>query len=257
MGLEFFDCNASLGVPQKPPLRYSADADGLLDEMDFCGIGRALVWHAAMRERSPVDGNARLTEAIAGKERLVGTWAILPHQTGEQPPPEEFLRQMAANDIGALWAWPRSHEYRLTQGGMGDLLAAVEARHVPLFVCIENTSMDVRRADWAAIEPLLRDFPNLTLCVTPQSNWGQDRYFRPLIERFERLHVGIESYELAGGLADFCERYGSRRLLFGSGYPRVAMGGARSVLEHADISDDDKGAIAGGNLKRLLAEVEL
>ena len=254
--LSFFDCNASFGVSAKPPLHYSADADALIAQMDFCGIDRALVWHASMREGSPVEGNRTLTEALRGRERLIGTWAILPHQTGEQPPPEDFLVQMAANSIRALWAWPSQHRYLLSKGGMGDLLAVIEQRRVPLFMNVEEYYGGTNPG-WATVEGILRDFPHLTFCAMPVSDWGQDRCFRPLVEQYERLHVGIESYQLAGGIPDFCHRYGAERLLFGSGHPRVAMGGARTLLERVEISDRDKQAIAGGNLDRLLSEAQL
>jgi predicted TIM-barrel fold metal-dependent hydrolase len=138
---------------------------------------------------------------------------------------------------------------------MGDILSAIEDRRIPLFTTVSTA--DGPDAQWTDVEALLRDFPRLTLCVMPMSNWGQDRYCRPLVERFERLYVGIESYELAGGIAEFTRRYGSDRLLFGSGYPRVAMGGARSALARADIAADDRRAIARGNLERILREAEL
>lgn len=255
MQLEFFDCNASFGVPQKPPLRHSADVDALLDEMDFCCIGRALVWHARMKDGSPVEGNPFLAEAIRRVDRLVGSAAILPHQTGETPSPEDFLAQMAANGIRALWSWHREHRFLLSKSGTGDLLALLEQRRVPLLVTFDTTQPP--HDGWAHIETLLRDFPRLTLIAVPVSNWGQDRYFRPLVETFERLHIGTESIELAGGLADFVKRCGPDRLIFGSGYPRNAMGGARSLLQHAWISDDDKRAVAAGNLDRLLDEAQL
>jgi len=253
--LDFFDCNASFGVPQKPPLRYSAGVGDLLDEMDFCGIRRALVWHARMKDGSPVDGNPLLAESVRAVDRLVGTWAILPHQTGEQPPPQQFLAQMATHNVRALWSWHCEHRFLLSRSGMGDLLALLEERRIPLLLMLDTDLGP--QANWSLVEALLRDFPQLTLIAVPASNWGQDRCFRPLIETFGRLHIGIESWELAGGVADFINRYGPGRLIFGSGFPRLAMGGCRSMLLHADISDQDKRAIAAGNLDRLLTEAKL
>jgi len=253
--LDFFDCNASFGVSPRPPLRYSADAAGLLEEMDFCRIRRALVWHARMKDGSPVDGNPLLAQSIRDADRLVGAWAVLPHQTGEQPPPREFLAHMTANSIRALWSWHRQHRFLLSRSGMGDLLALLEERRIPLLFAVDAEPDS--HNNWSHVEALLRDFPQLTLIAIPASNWGQDRCFRPLIETFERLHIGIESWELAGGVADFVNRYGPDRLIFGSGFPRLAMGGCRSMLQHADISDRDKQAIAAGNLDRLLTEAKL
>ena len=251
--LELFDCNAAFGVRAKPALRFSRNADELVEEMSFCGIGRALVRHAAMLAPSPVEGNRRVTEEIAGRGRLEGTWAALPYQTGEVPKPDAFLAEMSANGVRALRAWPREHQYLLSRGGMGDLLAALEERRVPLFVEVGGVEQDTH-AGWTAVEALLGDFPRLTLCAIPLSDWGQDRFFRPLMETYRRLHIGIESYQLAGGLEDLRRQLGSDRLLFGSGYPRLAMGGAATLVRTVEIHEDDRKAIAGGNLERVLSE---
>ena len=89
------------------------------------------------------------------------------------------------------------------------------------------------------------------------SNHGQDRYFRPLIERYPRFYVDTTRYECDGGIAAFCRKYGPERMLFGSGFPDIPFFGGVLTLMHADIPDGAKEAIAGGNLRRLLEEVAL
>ena len=100
-------------------------------------------------------------------------------------------------------------------------------------------------------------FPKLTFVVTNHGSWGHDRYFRGLVEKYENLHIDTSRYELDGGIPDFCKKYGPDRILFGSNYPHTNIGGPMLTLAHADISDSDKEAIAGGNLKRLLGRVRL
>ena len=51
--------------------------------------------------------------------------------------------------------------------------------------------------------------------------------------------------------------YGADRLIYGSGYPTAAMGGALLTVLHAEIDASERDAIMGGNLNRLLEEVEL
>ena len=81
--MRVFDCNCSFGHCARPPLRYAADALELIQEMDFCGIDEALVYHANMRFASPTVWNPILVEEVKNKPRLEPTWAILPSQTGE------------------------------------------------------------------------------------------------------------------------------------------------------------------------------
>ncbi len=92
MKLDFFDCNCCFGVLPVRIFRFSRDAEELREEMEFCNIGRALVYHAAMHSfGSPIEGNELLLQEIAGRSELYPTRAILPPQTGEQPEPEALV----------------------------------------------------------------------------------------------------------------------------------------------------------------------
>jgi predicted TIM-barrel fold metal-dependent hydrolase len=249
--MDFFDCNACFGISQVPlSLRQATTAEELLQEMEFCGIGEALVYHIAMRDDSPLVGNELLSKSIQGSENLHGSWAIVPCQTGEQEPSHAFLRKMRQHGIRALRAFPSKHRYLLDGITFGQLFGALEKRKVPLFLSIAESSGG--RAGWALVEQLLLEFPRLVLVATDHGPWGDDRFFRPLLDRFKGLHIDTSRYELDGGIADFCDRYGAKRILFGTGFPAANMGGALLTLSSAEISKKEKELIASRNLHRLL-----
>jgi hypothetical protein len=215
--------------------------------MDWHGVDQALVHHTLMRNQSPVVGNAVLAQEIAGQPRLVGTWAILPPQTGELPPAPQFFHEMAAANVRALWAWPTEHRYMLNRVAYGGFLDEVAERRIP--VLIPN--------DWDLAYRVLAEYPELTLVVTAHGPWGNDRYFRPLIERYAHFYIDISRYELDCGLRELVARYGAGRWLYGSAFPLAPMGGPRLMVAQAEIDDAAKRDIAGGNLRRLLGEVQL
>jgi predicted TIM-barrel fold metal-dependent hydrolase len=250
----FFDCNVSFGLSPTPALSYSETVDELLAEMDRNGIDKALVTCAAQHFDSPLVGNPLLIEQIQGRPRLYCAWAILPSQTGEMPV-NALIDRMRENDVRALWAWPSKHHYLLSALTFGPLLEELTARHIPLFLPLTEGSG--RANGWAALGELLHGFPALTLVATDQSVWGEDRYFRPLLERYPNFYLETSRYELAHGLRDIHQTYGVERWLFATGYPVRYMGGAVMQLLHADIPDAAKEAIAGGNLRRLLQEARL
>jgi hypothetical protein len=244
--IEFFDCSACFGVALVPPMKYAETPDDLLKEMDFCGVGEALVWHAAMKDDSPAIGNRLLSQAIKGKPRLHGTWALLPFQTAELGTPYEFLTAMKRNNIKALRAWPNEHRYILNSVTFGDFFEVMVERNIPLIL----------DPDWPLITSVLRDAPDLTVIVVGHGNWGMDRYFRPLIEKYPNFYIDISRYELDMGIADFCTKYGPDRLLFATNYPATVMGAPMLMLLHSDIALEAKQAIAAGNLKSLLGKVK-
>jgi predicted TIM-barrel fold metal-dependent hydrolase len=253
--LEFFDCNCSYGVPSVPCFRQATSVGDLLDEMEWTGTGRALVRHAAMENEAAQVGNRLVVGETAPHRQLSPSWAILPPQTGEQGTPDELVASMARVGVRALWAFPSKHRYSLDAVTFGPLFEVLVERRIPLFLLRSETSRGL--TGWDLAGSILRDFPKLIVVVVDHGSWGEDRYFRPLIEAYEGFHIDTSRYELDGGIVDFVRTYGPDRLLFGSSFPRTSPGGAMLTLAHADIDDEAKQMIAAGNLDRLLSGVRL
>ena len=228
-------------------MRFFPTAEDLIEEMEFCGAGEALVYHTSMLEDAPEVGNPRVVEETAGQPRLHPTWAILPPQTGELGTADEFLAGMKKHGVRALRAYPDEDRYLLNGVTFGPLLEEMTARRIPLIL----------GPNWRLVTDVLAEFPGLTVMVVRHGSWGDDRYFRPLMERYEGLYVDTSRYQLDHGIVDHVGKYGPDRMLYGSAAPELQMGAAMMMLAHADIDESAKAAIAGGNLRRLLGEVKL
>ena len=249
--MRFFDCNVFFGLPYHRPLMPIATTEALLAEMDRAGIEQALVWHIAQHDASPQVGNQLLAEAIRDQPRLVGCWTVLPNQAHEFPPPALFFQQMHQARVAALRIFPNDHKFLADAVSLGELLTPMTERRIPLFLSIK------RGIDWRDIYALLRDFPDLVCVICDHGCWGQDRLFRPLLDKYPHVYVDTAQYLLDGGLESLVADYGAGRLLFGSGFPESYFGGMMLALRHANIPDEAKAAIAAGNLERILAEEEL
>lgn len=261
--MRLFDCNACFGTPDVPPLQYAETAAALLAEMDFCAVDEALVTCAAQRCDSPLVGNELVVAATRGQSRLHPSWVLLPPQTEEQAPSiDRFLADVAGAGVRALWAYPGRDKYLLNGTTFGAVFEELIEHSVPLFFPLEEAMPGggghaAFQVGWQMVDTLLGEFPRLTLVVANPMVWGEDRYFRPLIERHRNLYLDIGAYEQGRGLEDFCRKYGGERLLFGTHYPDVPMGGTVLNLLHADIAQSHRELIASGNLERLLGGVRL
>jgi hypothetical protein len=249
--VRFYDCNAFFGLPMIRPLAPVPTAGALLEEMDRAGVEQALVWHIAQHDASPQVGNALLADGIRDRPRLTGCWTILPNQAREFPPPPVFFGQMRAARVRALRIFPGSHRYLANAVSMGDWLEALVARRIPLLLSMR------RGVEWRDVYALLAAFPDLVCLISDHGCWGEDRLFRPLLERYPHVYVDTAQYLLDGGLESLVADYGARRLLYGSGFPESYLGGMMMALKHARLPDEAKAAIAGGNLARILEEVQL
>ncbi len=246
--LNFFDCNCSIGRVPYPQLLDISDVAGLLGEMDTAGIEEALVYHAAAKDTDPVYGNGLLDEAIAGEKRLHPCWVVMPHHTGEMPSPKALLKEMERKGVKAVRMYPAKdfQSFSLAEWSSGALLAALEEARVPLM-------LDIEIVWWEAVQTILAAHPKLPIIATNVS-YRHDRFTYPLFEKYDTLYVEMSRWFGAGALEAVVSRFGSRPILAGTNMPRFTGTAVVSMITYADISREDKEAVAGGNLRKLMKE---
>lgn len=245
MKLDFFDCNCQIGRAGAPPAEGGpVTAQEIVDALKPMGIRRALVYSALAKELHPNEGNPAVLGEIKGSP-LAPCWAGLPSSTGEQGTPSELVDNMKKNGVGALRLFPVTHSYCLADWCIGSLFEELEAKRVPVFVEIAQTNYD-------HIASALKAFPKLRL-VLVRPAYRSDRFIYPLMEKYEHFCVETSNYVISGGIEEVCRRFGSSRLIFGTGMPFYDAGAAVSSITYAEIDDTDKQAIAADNLDRLLA----
>ncbi|NIQ80639.1 MAG: hypothetical protein GTN93_21610, partial [Anaerolineae bacterium] len=150
-GLTFFDCNTQLGrYGVKHPEAFTT-AEELASEMAYSGIAEALAYHSMSKEYAPTVGNEMLLQEIRG-EPIHACWVVMPHHTGEMPPPDDLLVEMKEKEVRALRAFPVRHQFRLADWCSGGLLDMVETNRIPFFLDLDQTN-------WDEIEGILKDHP--------------------------------------------------------------------------------------------------
>jgi len=242
--LAFFDCNCFIGRTTAPLPTHRFHVEDLLEEMDWCGIARALVTHSLSKEYDPRFGNERVVRETKGRPQLCPCYVLLPPATKELPPPERLLQEMAEVGARAVRLFPRQHNYSLSEWGAGALLEFCAENALPVFLDLEET-------DWQQIEAVCAAFPTLQLTLL-RIGYRADRFFFPLLERHEGLRLEVSYYQAHRGLEEVVARFGPERLVYGSGWPHFSPGAGIAAVLYAEISDSDKAKIAAGNLERLL-----
>jgi predicted TIM-barrel fold metal-dependent hydrolase len=248
MKLKFFDVNLQIGLPTQGIYQPLKSRAGLLRYLDEKNIDKALVWHVAQRDVFPVEGNQLLSDTIANEKRLWGCWTVLPPLTGEVVT-RDFFARMRRDRIVALRAFPKKHNYLLNRTTFGKFLDEVATRRIPLILTPGTAS-------WEVIDALLKDYPKLTCILADIGIWSVNRFTWPLLETYP--HVHLETSELSleeGGVETTVQRFGARRLVFGTSFPTHYPEAAKLQLEHAEISAADKARIASGNLEQLIRQI--
>lgn len=253
---DLFDANCMIGRHLKLGPDDLHTTDDLLSEMDHYGISEALVIDSLSRENHPFDGNIRIMENTKVHPRLHNAWSVLPsllEETGRLP--EKFVREMETNDIRALFLYPNQYFFNLSDWCIDKLIEPFANRRIPVFInpTEANGRGSADATDWQGVVDLCKRWPNLPVIISEGRIRRSQRLLYKAFDACPNLHLELSAYWLHRGIEYMTERWGSGRLLFGSGWPKYGQHMTLANLTTAQISDTDKKKIAGGNLRKLLS----
>ena len=244
--MRLFDANCAVGTWPSDRVAYET-VDELLAEMDRLGIERALVSHTLAQHFDAPEGNRILMQVLAGRERLLPCWTVLPLSCGEMGSAQELIQDLAGANVRAVRLYPRTHSYSLDIWQCGDLLGALSERRYVVLIDIDQT-------DWSEVGHICAAYPGLSLVIT-QLGYRQFRFLFGLWAQHPNLYCDLSNFSTYLGVEEALECFGSDRLLFGTGLPTLDGGGPIARVFYTRAPELDIEAIAHGNLERLLARV--
>jgi predicted TIM-barrel fold metal-dependent hydrolase len=208
------------------------------------------------REHHPADGNQRVLQLTADSPRLHPAWSALPHSgKDEQPPPDEFLKQMRECRVGALFLFPRQYRFQLSDWCVDAFLEPLAEARVPVFVNYDEIGPQgagIDGTDWDQVVGLCRRWPQLPVIVSEHRIRRTNRLIYRALDACENLRVELSGLWLHRALEYLTANWGARRLLFGSNWPHLNQACTLVTLTMADLPEEDKRLLAGGNLRELV-----
>jgi predicted TIM-barrel fold metal-dependent hydrolase len=217
----------------------------LLQEMDHCSIAGALVASTLSVYYDPMFSNLELSNSLKSHSNLFAIWNAMPNQTGEFPAIAELGRQMKEHDVRAVtihplangWDWKaESSEELLNWLGENKILTILTAPEL---------------GGWPDVDEFLTRFPKIPVLLT-DANWIEQRYLLPLLKTHRNLHISFDHFQIFEGIEFLCRSGYEDQLLFASNAPSMSMGAHRTYIDYADIPEEAKVKVQGGNLIRLL-----
>ncbi|MFO8078871.1 MAG: amidohydrolase family protein [Armatimonadota bacterium] len=245
--LRFFDGNAMVGWRSAPHPETIWRPSDFTRDYEYYGIGAALVYHASAVQYHQDHGNRVLLEEISDIPGLIPQWVVMPGHTNEIAPADELIAEMLELGVRSARIFPKMHGWPLSEEVAGPLLRELQERRMPLFV-------DLPEMGISGAVSLCERCPELPVVLCGVA-WGTDREIEPALERAPNLY--LETHRLQGHRAyeRFARQFGADRLIFGTGLPDCSPGAAMMMSLYEDIGDEERAAIAGGNLLALLQAV--
>lgn len=239
-----FDGNVAVGdtVKQPSPLR---DRVQLLAEMDRHGVERAIIYHA--NSHQPLVESTLIDVELEEwrNDRLIPQWTGWPTRISI----ERLRERHRSGDLTSVRVCAGDHVLSPFQPWLyGELLSWLSEIDVPVVVELTEIAPDV-------IVRTLQEFPRLRSILIGAH--PTDSIFVPaMLRAVQGMHLELSRYEPLGGVEMLCSEFGASRLLYGSWYPRYAMGPMLHYLRAIDLSDADRRALLSGTLESLLGVVD-
>lgn len=252
--LRFFDCNCMFGKAEHEMASSFSSTGQLTAEMDSMGIEETLVFASYAKYNRPDYGNAFLSECIKGEKRFHACYAITPEMQFERGFPDSFVAKANENNVEAVRIFPSFNCYApepwILQGFM-EIFSRVKT---PVLVdsCIAHWNDDY---DWSPVYRLCGAYPDVPV-IAVRHAMRAARSIYPLLSKFTNIYLETSYFQLNRGLKDVASKFGSERLIFGTGLPlydpRLPLAG----LLYSGLTDTEKVGVSGDNLRALLSRVD-
>ncbi len=247
--LELFDASSWLGRTPAFPLMQEG-TPGLLERVHARSFIRgALVSHWRSAQDCTQETNQLLLRELDGHPDWYATISLQPLFPADPGSP---------GDPGWIWperaravrVFPASFQYSLVDWCVGSLCELLIERRLPLFVLhTETTSQD--------LHALARRYPELRIVLESQTKkiLYHHRMVLPLLQACPNISLEISNCCGHGMIEYTVNAIGAERLIFGTFAPASDPLVPLGMLLQANLSSDDKRAIASGNMRRMIAEV--
>lgn len=215
--------------------------DALLAELDQRGVERAMIYHSHCDEFSVLQGNRLLDEWLTDDGRLLPLWSAF-------PTPESLAQLQELHSAKRVQAvrLTSNEKLPLSDWVHGDLLAWLEAERLPLWIALPDFKA-------TEIVTTLRAFPHLQVILVG-AHYSDTVMVKKLLAALPNVSLELSRYESLGAIGDLVTQVGAERLVYGSWYPRYAIGAILYALHHYGFDRPTLTAICAGNLERLLGQ---
>ena len=248
------DANVGVGHPYNRPAPFDNPRQ-LREQMQRNGVERAVVYHVLGESLDTVHANDLLATWTEANDGLIPQWIVGP-DAADRHQLEQLHR---AGQVLSV----RLHDFAVTRVPFvdwvyGDLLEWLQSEAIPLWLSLAETwASDLRSfvpTPVADVVAVLRQFPQL-VTVLLGATYNHSQVVRPLLRALPNAHLELSRYEGLGEIEGLVGEFGAHRFIYGSYYPRYAMGPMLYYIHHAGLSIEDLEAICAGNVRRLIGEI--
>ena len=239
------DCHSHMGywrnfnVPRGTP-------EGMLATMNTLGIDIVCVTHHSSIGPDYRYGNERVIEAVKKyPDRFIGYITLNPNYPDDMK--DEIDRCLAVHGMKGIKLHPDCHGCPIEYKNYNAAYETANELHIPVLIHIWGKN------EVAAVDRLAVHYPGARFIMGHAG--GDIRSMEDavdIVNKHDNVYVDlVVSATLEGNVEWFVKEVSSKKVLYGSDMPFLDPRPAIGRVAFAEISDDEKRDIFGGNMKRI------
>lgn len=242
---KYFEIFACAGRTSAVDKDFPQSFDTLLDDMSYARIHGAAFIHNGAKDYSFQYGNQEALKTAKNNMRL-NALAVTPATAPLECGNENYFTDLLRAEVCGFVLLNRSPLCPiLDPKSMEKMANALISYNRPLI--IHDSNCEER---YAKTSILAKAYPELKI-IMQGTHWATGRMFWDVIEHNPNVYFDISSNHTNRILELTKKHFGIERALYSSAWPVKSMGAMKSLIEYADISDDDKDLVAHKNACNL------
>ena len=240
MPFEIIDVNTVFGP--WPIVRADMPVERLVTALKGHGVSKSLALSTVGVLHSHGDGNAETLRVCAEQGgTLIPVATIDPRGYFGNA---GLVAKLVEQGCKMIRFFPLLQEWPLDHASFCDVLDEIESANVPVMVQAKESGCP---------SSLLRVLPGRkTTFILEGIAFENMAETVSVMRKYPNVMCDTRELRVPGALRFLLDQVGAQRVLFGSGCLRSSLAAALGYVMDAEIGDDAKAAVLGGNIKRLL-----
>jgi predicted TIM-barrel fold metal-dependent hydrolase len=209
-------------------------SDELLAVLDKYRISDCVAYHSTA-VWSPNRGNSVMKELAEKSSGRIKACYILEPNLGSSVMPEadQLICKLRREKPSAVRLDPVSKRFRVDDFYCGELLEVLNELEMPVLFDADQTP------GFDYLPTLAKTYPKIKFVIL-RRGFNESRYIVPIIRKLNNVYFDTSIMIDTGIIEEIVNKYGSEKLLFGSGLPFFVPAGAISMILYSRIKDNDK-----------------
>ncbi len=242
---KYFDCFAFVGKAAVPSPDFPNDIESLKDDMAYSRIHAVAAIHNASRDYSLTYGNRLGLEMAKNEKRIYSISAVNPFIEYETNLKGYYRELLEKGSVGLAVLQNAIHSGSMEPSGYKKIAEALMEYSKPLCIMGVFPEEIYKKANALASE-----YPELPI-ILQGTHWCVERFLFEILEKHDNIYFEISQNQANNILEHTKKHFGIHRALYSSEWPLRSMGAIKSLVEYADITEEEKNLVAHGNACRL------